>query len=110
MNGETFSQRFFNDNATFRLGNFPLSSGLKEIKDAADGMFNMVKKLDHAIVKLQSMDDNSFVVEGTVIYTLKNDTVLQPIVFCSICEMGGSKLNAIRIYGDFSPLLQAMSN
>ena len=102
----------FHEDATFTVGNFPTSVGREQIQTSTQQTFSAIKGVKHQTIRLFSVDEKTFVWEGTVTYTMPDDTVLAPIPSASVAELypgNLSELLAVRVYADLSPFMAAMA-
>lgn len=104
-----WAREMFAKDATFSLGNFPLSCGHDQIASAAQGVYNMCVGLRHQGSKLHSVSADVFVSEGTVTYTMADGRVLPAIPLVSVFELapGTKMIQNYRAYVDIGPLFIA---
>jgi hypothetical protein len=113
LDGEQFAQALFLEDAQFQIGTFPLSVGHAAIAASANGVYNITRKLKHVTHRILSVNENLFVSEGEVIYTVGDpERVLEPIPISSTFEIvkidGETKIRAYKAYLDISPLFIAI--
>eukprot|EP01041_Mallomonas_annulata_P011931 gene11931-24996_t len=104
---ENWAKACFTEDAKFRIGNFPISTGHDQISQAAQGMYNMCTSLEHTCSKTYSINDDLFITEGTVIYTIASGRVLDPIPICAVYNLqsGTDLIVDYKAYMDVNPLM-----
>lgn len=55
VNSETFAKELFMDDATFVIGNFPISKGHEQIRAGCQQIYDMVVSLKHAVSQVYSV-------------------------------------------------------
>ncbi len=93
---------YFTDDATWNFANYPVMHGPAEIRDGADRVFVLLNTIGHEVHRTWTTADAA-IVEGTVHYTRKDNTVIS-LPFASFYEMRGEKIAAYRSYIDPTPL------
>ena len=99
----------FTEDATFKIGCFPLATGHEQIAASAQTFYNLIISLSHSATACYSVTDDVFLTEGTVSYVAKNGKILEPIPIASFYSLlpGTSLIKDYRAYMDPSALLVA---
>ena len=107
---QEWAQDMFTKDALFVIGRFPLAVGHEQIANGAQGIYNMVTSLKHESAKVYSVNENTFISEGTVTYTIPSGRKLDPIPLVSVFELENETnlIKNYRAYLDISPLFIAV--
>ena len=101
-------RQFFVPDATFVIGNSPISTGHDQIADGASRIYSLASAVKHMVSTVHSVDENSCIAEGTVTYTIGGKT-LDPLPICSVFRFapGTSLIQAYQAYINNSPMFIA---
>lgn len=93
---------FFTQNGSFRFANNPEVTGKEEVEAYVDGFFKSLKEVSHSNLESWNSGDVIFV-NGTVLYTRHNNTMLE-LPFSCTWKMQGKLIGQYLIFIDSSEL------
>ncbi len=111
MDAAEFARAFAED-GTFKFGNQPAAVGKSAVEEAVADFFAMLGGLHHETTGVWSgrwEGGEVRSVEGLVVYTRKDGSVVEPIPYVSTLRVEGDLIKDYRVFADISPLF-AQSN
>jgi ketosteroid isomerase-like protein len=103
MNVENFV-KFYNDDARYQFGNFPIAYGPKGIIDSSQGFIATVKYCVHHIQNLWEIDESTLVCEMNCDYVRKKDLKKFTLPCCDTIRIKNGKVQDLRIFMDIMPV------
>lgn len=99
---------FFTPDATFVIGNSPVSTGHAQIADGAARIYAVATGVRHTVSSVHSVDENTCIAEGFVAYTI-NGKALDPLPICSVFSLapGSDLIRAYQAYINNTPMFIA---
>jgi hypothetical protein len=100
--------KFFVPDATFVIGNSPVSRGHDQIADGAARIYAVATVVRHVVTSVHSVDEHTCIAEGTVAYTI-NGKALDPLPICSVFSLapGTDLIRAYQAYINNTPMFIA---
>jgi len=96
--------KFYNEDARYQFGNFPVVTGPKGIIGASQGFIDTVKYCVHHIQNLWEIDDSTMVCQMVVDYIRKKDSKKFTLPCCDTIRVKNGKVQDLRIYMDIMPV------
>jgi len=96
--------KFYNDDARYQFGNFPIAYGPKGITDSSQGFIDTVKYCLHHIQNLWEIDDSTLVCEMKCDYVRKKDLKKFTLPCCDTIRIKNGKVQDLRIFMDIMPV------